>query len=114
MKKIDFDIRKAEVSDVDDLYNILHENWSSAHFTSFFNEKQMKKYLTCMVKMNEYGFVISEKEDFQNKVVGFIIAGINTDRALNQYLRNNFIYVFVLFFNKLNIFISLNAKIIIL
>jgi ribosomal protein S18 acetylase RimI-like enzyme len=74
----------------DDIANIIElhlKSFSKNHFTSVFSRDLLQKYFRKLIAINKFCFVYyNEKEE---ELLGYIIAGFNTGKALSQFTHEN-------------------------
>lgn len=78
-------------ADINQLVEIHKNTFTKEHFTAFFPDELLKKYLLKLIEANEYNIGAYNSED---KMVGFIIAGSKSDDVIKEFTSNNLLTIF--------------------
>lgn len=78
-------------ADINQIVEIHKNTFTKEHFTAFFPDELLKKYLLKLIEANEYNIGAYNSED---KMVGFIIAGSKSDDVIKEFTSNNLLTIF--------------------
>lgn len=52
----------------------------------------LEEYFACLIRLNKYLYVVYSQD--RNKIIGYIIAGAYTGKAIDEFMRKNMLNVF--------------------
>jgi ribosomal protein S18 acetylase RimI-like enzyme len=81
------EIRKAVLSDSRNISKLHLETYHSDHFTSHFPMYLLEEYFKALIQNTDYSYVCYDT--IENILMGFVIAGENTSRVVNQFTKSN-------------------------
>ncbi len=84
---------KAKDEDVKNIAILHLKAFSRDHFTSRFPIDLLEEYFACLIRLNEYCYVMYTQD--RNKILGYIIAGSYTGNAIDEFMRKNMLNVFM-------------------
>ena len=85
-------IKKAEESDIKNIVELHKYSYDEDHFTSTFSKKQLFRYYSTIMRFNNFNVVAYD--DSEN-LLGFIIAGDRIKYAIGEFIRRNYIILFL-------------------
>lgn len=80
-------IRTITEHDIEQLVLIHKKTFTKEHFTANLSKKLLSKYLKEIINANKFNFL---SEDENGRIVGFLIAGYNSETALQKFTSSNF------------------------
>lgn len=81
-------IKKIQNIDLDRIALIHKSSFDDSHFSNAFSNSMMIQYLKLLIELNPYSYAIYSEH--QSEVIGFIIAGENTQKAVNIFIKHHF------------------------
>ena len=78
-------------ADINQLVEIHKNTFTKEHFTAFFPDELLKKYLLKLIEANEYNIGAYNSE---GRMTGFIIAGTKSDVVIKQFTSANLLIIF--------------------
>ncbi len=81
-------IKKIQNIDLDRIALIHKSSFDDSHFSNAFSNSMMIQYLKLLIELNPYSYAIYSED--QSEVIGFIIAGENTQKAVNIFIKHHF------------------------
>jgi len=85
-------IRKIVNEDIDNICELHLRSLDKNHFTSTFNSKLLVKYFQKLLRENKYSYLATEENN--SSPVAFLIAGYKTNKAINEFIKENIAPVF--------------------
>jgi ribosomal protein S18 acetylase RimI-like enzyme len=84
-------IKKADISDIQNIINLHLSSFDRNHFSAVFSKKMLEKYFENLLELNEFNFVFYNDE--QKELLGYVIAGFNSQEAVNKFIKKNYFSV---------------------
>ncbi len=66
------------------------KSFSKNHFSAFFSRDLLQKYFIKLIAINKFCFVYNDNE--MQELLGYIIAGFSTGKAVSQFTQENKAY----------------------
>jgi len=82
-------IKKIRNIDIERIASIHKSSFDHSHFSNAFSNSMLIQYLKLLIELNPYSYAIYSEDELE--VIGFIIAGENTQKALNIFTKRHFI-----------------------
>ena len=88
-------IKKAEKSDIQNIINVHLNSFDKNHFSAVFSKEMLRKYFEILIELNDFNFVLYNDE--HKELLGYIIAGHYSQRAVNNFIKKNYSAVILTF-----------------
>lgn len=86
-------IRKADKSDIQNIIDLHLSSFNKNHFSAVFSKKMLRRYFENLLDLNDFNFVYYN--DDKNELLGYVIAGYNSQEAVNKFIKNNYFAVLI-------------------
>lgn len=86
---------KIKTIDIEDVKNValIHKiAYTHEHFSSCFSQKMLAKYYTKILFFTNYNFIIYDED--KNTPLGFIIGGKEINQPIDEFIKENKLYLF--------------------
>jgi len=81
-------IREAKEKDIDEIIKLHLNSFDKNHFSKAFPVDLLRKYFKKFITLNRFCYVILDETD--NKILGYEIAGFQTDKTVSEFTSENF------------------------
>lgn len=81
-------IKKIQDIDLQRIASIHKLSFDDSHFSNVFSDSMLIQYLKLLIELNPYSYAVYSEDG--SEVIGFIIAGENTQKALNIFAKQHF------------------------
>ena len=84
-------IKKADKSDIQNIIELHLSSFDKNHFSAVFSEKMLEQYFENLLELNDFNLVLYSDET--KELLGYVIAGYNSQEAVNNFIRQNYVAV---------------------
>jgi len=84
-------IKKANKSDIQKIIDLHLSSFDKNHFSAVFSKKMLEKYFENLLDLNDFNFVFYS--DDKNELLGYVIAGYNSQESVNKFIKKNYFAV---------------------
>jgi len=84
-------IKKADKSDIQNIINVHLSSFDKNHFSAVFSKEMLERYFENLLELNDFNFVFYNDE--QKELLGYVIAGHNSQKAVNNFIKKNYFAV---------------------
>jgi ribosomal protein S18 acetylase RimI-like enzyme len=84
-------IKKADKSDIQNIIDLHLISFDKNHFSAVFSKEMLEKYFENLIELNDFNFVFYNDE--QKELLGYVIAGYNSQEAVNKFIKKNYFAV---------------------
>ena len=84
-------IKKADKSDIPSIIDLHLSSFDKNHFSAVFSKEMLELYFENLLELNDFNLVFYD--DDHNELLGYIIAGYNSQEAVNQFIKKNYLLV---------------------
>lgn len=84
-------IRKAEIRDLESICSVHKYAFDKDHFSSILPRPLLIKFYSELLRNNHYNYLAANED---NRILGFIVAGMNTGSAINNFIKQNLLSLF--------------------
>jgi ribosomal protein S18 acetylase RimI-like enzyme len=84
-------IKKADKSDIQNIIDLHLSSFDKNHFSAVFSKKMLEQYFENLLELNEFNLVFYNDE--QKVLLGYVIAGYNSQEAVNHFIKKNYFAV---------------------
>jgi ribosomal protein S18 acetylase RimI-like enzyme len=84
-------IKKADKSDIQNIIDLHLSSFNKNHFSAVFSKEMLKRYFENLLELNDFTLVFYD--DDHNELLGYVIAGFNSQEAVNKFIKKNYFAV---------------------
>ena len=84
-------IKKADKSDIQNIIDLHLISFNKNHFSAVFSKEMLKRYFENLLELNDFTLVFYD--DDHNELLGYVIAGFNSQEAVNKFIKKNYFAV---------------------
>ncbi|MGB5892688.1 MAG: hypothetical protein WBG58_00820, partial [Ignavibacteriaceae bacterium] len=84
-------IKKADKSDIQNIIDLHLSSFNKNHFSAVFSKEMLERYFENLLELN--GFNLVYYNDEQKELLGYVIAGYNSEEAVNKFIKKNYFAV---------------------
>ncbi len=84
-------IKKADKSDIQNIIDLHLSSFDKNHFSAVFSKEMLERYFENLLELNDFNFVLYNDE--QKELLGYVIAGYNSQEAVNKFIEKNYFAV---------------------
>jgi len=84
-------IKKADKSDIQSIIDLHLSSFDKNHFSAVFSKKMLEQYFENLLELNDFNLVLYNDE--QKELLGYVIAGYNSQEAVNNFIKKNYFAV---------------------
>jgi ribosomal protein S18 acetylase RimI-like enzyme len=84
-------IKKADISDIQNIIDLHLSSFDKNHFSAVFSKEMLERYFKNLLVLNDFNYVFYNDE--QKELLGYVIAGFNSQEAVNKFIKKNYFSV---------------------
>ena len=84
-------IKKADISDIQNIIDLHLSSFHKNHFSAVFSKEMLERYFENLLELNDFNFVFYNDE--KKELLGYVIAGFNSQQAVNKFIKKNYFVV---------------------
>ena len=84
-------IKKADKSDIQSIIDLHLSSFNKNHFSAVFSREMLERYFENLLELNDFNLVLYNDE--QKELLGYVIAGYNSQEAVNKFIKKNYFAV---------------------